>query len=367
MKIAWIYPFEPKLGNSLYGASYARALRRLVEIEEIDVAECLKDSAGVFERINACDTAHIQYEINFFNQAGTNGYDRICRRIHRPMAASLHELYRRMPNVFPREEIAGPWPVKKLKQIIYDLRHPACTLVRRHRDCRFHADRVVVHYPYQKAILVEQGIPARLVEIITHPVVPLELPGAEEVSAKEPLNLGATGFINLNYDYDQLIDALALLKRPWRFTWAGGLRREEDKSLLESIQNKVAARGWKDRFEITGWISEEELIRHLASFQVVLALFSARSTSGTLAKAIAARSAIVARRMELTLDLNAERPIMLLTGESAEEAANQIARAAEDAPLRRRLMANIDLYVTDHTYDKMARQVVAMHEGLLRG
>lgn len=371
MKIAWIYPFRKELGNVFYGRAYARALAGHAEVEEVDIAACLARPRQCFERINRCDLAHVQYEVTFFQTRGRNGYERLRRRLRVPLVVTLHEVYRRFPDVYPRENVSGPGPVRLAKLLLYDLRHPSYTAYRRHLAGRFGAALIVVHYPYQKRVLIEAGVPEELIAVVGHPLVPAppresgEGTG-EAIDTGGPLRLGSSGFINTHFDYDQLLTALERLRIPWHFTWIGGVRRPEDEALRTSLERRVRERGWGERFEITGWVSEEEMAARLRRLHLYLALFTDRSTSGTIMKAIAARAPIVARELPLTREINAEGTLMATVGPSAEELVGGIESLRADARERQRLAANIDRFIENNTYEAKAVELLRHYAEVLR-
>jgi glycosyltransferase involved in cell wall biosynthesis len=368
MKIAWIYPFDPKLGNSFYARAYAEALREFVQIEPFDCVECLRDR-NLFARINACDLAHLQYEIGFYRGGGWNGFERVCRATSRPKVVTLHEIYREFPGIFPREKIRGRGIVRALREMVYDARHPAHTAFRNHLAHGFWADAHVVHYPYQKQILQDLGVRGNTIEVVEHPIArqPLSRLCFSGIDAGDTeVRLGSSGFINSNYDYEQLFAALDLLKIPWRFTWIGGPRLPEHEPILAEIRERIARRGWEQRFTITGWVDEDALQRHLNDLDVYLALFSNRSTSSTIMKALGSSRLIVARDLPLTRDLNAGASLMMLiVGNDPQDAAARTEELARQQELRNRLTSAVERYVTQHSYGAMAKKLVGLYRKIL--
>jgi glycosyltransferase involved in cell wall biosynthesis len=367
MKVAWIYPFDPKNGISFYARSFADALAPFCEIESFDSAACAADRK-LFARINRCDLAHLQYEISLYDCNGSNRFERVCRAIGRPKIVTHHEVYREFPGVFPREKIRGRGIVRILKELIYDVRHPAITAYRRHLKHRFWAATQIVHYTYQKGIMRELGVDETTVEVVGHPVARLQVarhPFSGIDTKTDQIHLGSSGFINRNYDYEQLFATLDLLRLPWRFTWIGGLRQPEHEGLLAALRERIVRRGWERRFTITGWVDEGSLQQRLSELDVYLALFSNRSTSSTLMKALGALRCIVARDLPLTRELNCGEPAMLLTGNNPADAAACIEALARQPRLRERLLAGVERYVAGHSYGEMAKKTAALYERVI--
>jgi hypothetical protein len=363
MKIAWIYPFDHKNGISFYSRSFTEALAEYADIASFDSADCVH-GRGIFAHINAHDLVHLHYETSLYEVNGHNRFSRVSRGINRPKIVTHHEVYREFPGVFPREKIKGRGIVRVLKKFVYDTRHPAFTAYRNHLAHGFWGDVQIVHYPFQKVIMRELGIDETGIEVMPHPVMPVsvtQLPFSNLDANGGEVRLGSSGFINPNYDYEQLFAALDMLKIKWRFTWIGGLRRPEDQAILAGIQEHIARRGWEQRFIITGWVDEDTLQRRLNDLDVYLALFSNRSTSSTIIKALAASRLIVARDLELTRDLNEHGPLMLLTGKNPKDAAMCIEELAQQPALRERIIAAVELYVAGHSYGEIAKKLVSLY------
>jgi hypothetical protein len=367
MKIAWIYPFDPMLGNSSYSRSYTEALREFADVEEFDSAQCVYNK-GLLSKINDCDLVHLQYEYNFFSMRGATGFDRVATSVKRPVIVTLHEVYKEFPGVFPRDNLRGQGLVRKLREFVYDRRHPAHTAFRRHLKNRFWAKRIIAHYPFQKLILLEKGIDPAIIAVVEHPI-------SRQMTARScfegwngpssVLRLGSSGFINANYDYEQLFAALDGVTIPWRFTWIGGTRLPEHEILLAHLREQVARRGWTDRFSVTGWVDEQSLQKELENLDLYLALFSNRSTSSTLMKALSASRIIIARDLPLTRDLNAPEPILHLVGNDSKEVTEGILTLARDVGIRTRTVASVERYTATHSYPLMAKRLIDLYRNVL--
>jgi glycosyltransferase involved in cell wall biosynthesis len=260
--------------------------------------------------------------------------------------------------------ISGKGLVRKIKEFIYDIRHPAYCHWLNHLQASFGARLCIVHYPFQKRILENKGF-KRQIEIIPHPVENVHLTAKQDFFSGNELELGSSGFINLNYDYNGLFSLLEKLEIPWRFTWIGGLRRNEDSVLLDSILSKVKSHGWEKQFTITGWVDENELNENLRKLDIYLALFSNRSTSSTLMKALAAECLIVARQLPLTVDLNSDTQIMLTVSENISEVIKSVNSLLTDSLLRERIWKNICAFKEKYSYENMANRHAKLYDQLL--
>jgi len=183
-----------------------------------------------------------------------------------------------------------------------------------------------------------------------------------KTSERSALSLGATGFINPNYDYDLLFAALERLERAWHFSWIGGVRRVEDEQLADALRRRIAQRGWNDRFEITGWVSDEEQMKRCAALDMFLALFKHRSSSSSLMIAFAARLPVVGLPHPLFHELNREKELVCIAEGGADAVARCIAELAGDEKRRRRLVAEVSAYAERHSFKQMSQRVFVLYQ-----
>jgi hypothetical protein len=131
MKIGWLYPLSRRCGITFYGNAYSAALEPLVEIVRVDSDKAIADCTGAARTLNACDIVHVQYEPSLFFLNNHDRYNKLLSRINRPGVVSLHEIYKEFPWDFPRSHIAGTGVVRRIKEFLYDRRHPVSTAYRR--------------------------------------------------------------------------------------------------------------------------------------------------------------------------------------------------------------------------------------------
>lgn len=369
MKIAWLFPVNQKCGISFYSLEYVKALGEFVEIETIDIQECLNSIKQYANRLNSFDIIHIQYETSLFLKGNYDSYKQLCNLITKSIVVSLHEVYENFPGVFPRSEIRGKNFVRKLKENIYDIRHPFQTLYNQHLSNSFHADKILVHANFQKDILIKKGIHKDIIEIIPMPIKeikdiqPVAKPQQDTQNNNE-FNLSTLGFINLNYDYQLLFDVLDKLEIPWLFTWIGGTRREEDSSILNSIKQEISRRGWDNKFTITGWVMDEKRNELLAGTDIYLALFSARSSSLSLATALGARRIIIATTLPFSREIVKNAPIICITPSDSSSVIENIDRITKNNSLQNTYLNAIDEYIKQHSYRAMSKKLTEIYKGI---
>jgi hypothetical protein len=365
MKIAWIFPQNKLCGISFYSQKYVQALRRSISIECLDPLDYCNNRKAFLEAIQSCDVCHIQYETSFFLLNNKDFFFSMCSEIKCPIIVTLHEVYKQFPDVFPRDKIKGNLFTKPIKEHIYDKRHPFATSFARHVSKGFCADKIIVHAQFQKDVLVEKGLVAGEIDVLPIPVLSIDNSTQDKWKNDQTLNLAATGFINPSYDYDVLFKTLDLCDMPWKFTWIGGVRRQEDQALLDTIQADVAKRGWENRFVITGKISDEKRDAMLSNAHIYCALFKNKSSSESLATAIGSRSLIIATRLPLTVEMTSELPVMHLVENDPKTVVVAIKKINSDARMRESLTNACEKYTVRYSYENMAKRMVSEYEGLL--
>ncbi len=363
MHIAWIVPVREQCGICLYAEKYVAALSRYATIVRCYPLEFAQNKDSFLKRIASCDIAHIQYEPSFFFADGRDFYPRLCRAIQCKKVVTLHEVYKTIPGVFPRDAITGALAVPRRLQ--WDLRHPQWAAFTRHASMNFSCERILVHAHFHASILTKKGVDASKIRVLPVPLKIPAKPGAPAVTTGGPVTLGATGFINPLYDYDLLAAVLERLDFPWRFVWIGGLRRQEDAPLLQSLREHIARRGWTDRFTVTGLTFREERDRLFEDVQIFCAFFRDRSSSESLADAIAARKTIVTTRIPLTEELVGQEPLAVLVNRDPDAIASRMRELVADEPLRRSLQHGCTSYCERFSYAECARRLMTLYSEVL--
>ncbi len=365
MKVAWLYPLHERCGISLYSKEYVLALSPIIEIESFDILEVMRKPALFKERLNSCDALHIQYETSFFLKVKKDSFQNLTRLIKKPIIVSLHEVYQSFPGVFPRENIPGKGIVKTIREILYDWRHPYQTRYRLHCSHGFYATHLLTHYTFQKKILTHQDIDNQKIDTIPLPAQPRPSKPPMLDSKNKKIQLGTMGFINPNFDYKLLFASLTKLTHPWTFTWIGGIRREEDQHLLDSLQKRIADLGWEDCFVITGWVPQATLEKKLKKIDIYLALFKERSSSASLIRALSAGKLICATKLPLTEELVSQRKIMKVVNASPKSVVDTIEHLITDDNERQLIYNQASEYCKEHSISHCAEKLVDCYRSVL--
>jgi glycosyltransferase involved in cell wall biosynthesis len=362
MKIGWIAPLNRRCGIAFYAKKYATAISRYVELVRADPEEFVENKKKFLNKISSCDVAHLQYEPSFFLHRKRDFYPALCRAIGCKRIVTLHEVYRKIPGVFPREAVSGIWPVKAVKGLLWDIRHPHWASFTKHCKAGFWADAIIVHTLVQRDILTEKGCDASIIHMVAMPVEARKN-AANDVRGKgEVITLGATGFINPTYDYNFLFSVLERCCFEWRFVWIGGPRRDEEAGLFKWLENEIAQRQWQDRFTITGWVSDGGRDRLLDQTDVYCAFFKDRSSSESLATAIGMGKMIVASEIPLTRELAGQEPMMALCQSDPETAAQQIQTLLSDAQTQKSMRLALARYGEKNSFDAAGSHVIDIYK-----
>jgi glycosyltransferase involved in cell wall biosynthesis len=361
MKIGWLYPLSRRCGVTFYGDAYTAALEPLAEIVRVDSDKAIADCAGAARALNACDIVHVQYEPSLFFQGRRDRYESLLGRIKRPVVVSLHEVYEEFPWDFPRSRITGTGLVRSVKEYLYDQRHPVSTAYRKHLSAAFFGTRLLIHHRYHRDILVNAGIDGNAVDVITHPVPAHVDHGDPQWREGEILQLGYCGFVSESYDFELLGAVLGALTIPWHFTWIGTTRRDEDRSLESKLHAMIEANHWADRFTITGWVDDAERNRLLGTLHLYAAWFRYRSSSGSIAVALANGCLIMGTDIPCLAELADDFGIIAVAPPTAGAQVVLIGRLIDDTASGRIIRQKIRTFVRSHTYDETAPRLIDIY------
>jgi glycosyltransferase involved in cell wall biosynthesis len=365
VKIAWIAPQGELCGIGRYAEKYADALSKHAILVKCDPREFLHSRRAFIKKTLTCDLAHIQYEPSFFLHGSQDFYPALCRAVSAKKIVSLHEIYDKIPGVFPREHLSGGRIAKRVRQLLWDFRHPHWAAYYRHAARNFFADAILVHARFHQAILERAGVSPSTVTVVPLPVRYAPDAASTRLAESKGITLGATGFINPLFDYDLMLDVVERLPATFRFVWVGGTRPGGHESLEQILCDKIEKRGLRDRCEVTGRVSDVELARQFARVQIFCAFFTDRSSSESLAEAIAERKYIVATRIPLTEELVGCEPLAVLADHRADKLTARIRDLAADEPRQRALERACTAYGRRFSYESCSREVAEIYERLL--
>ncbi len=364
MKVAWVYPQNHKCGIATYSKRYTDALQACgLQIIHVRWNRDTPDIKTVSKIINGCDLVHIQYEQSIFLKNRKELFAPLCALISRPIVVSLHEIYRQFPGVFPKENITGPFLL--LKKAVYDFRHPAVTAFSRVVKKNFFSDLVLVHHHYHKEILLQNGTDEKLVEVLPHPVSCNPDISYSAKKFDKRIELGCAGFINPQYDYALLFNALSGLKIDWKFTWIGGLRESRHREVLQKIFEDIKTRGWEKKIIITGWLKKEAFRERIQNLDIALCLFSHRSSSETIGDLLSAGVTVVATDIEMTREIEEAYSAIQLCSFDPHSVSQTVTKICSDSQLREQFSRGAKKYCEQNSYCTMAEKMKGTYERIL--
>lgn len=361
MQIAWIYPINRRCGISIYSEKYLHYLSKLVDVHTFSSDDVLIDPIGIAEKLNQYDIIHIQYETSFFMKSRKDIYTIFINKIKKPIIISLHEVYEEFPGVYPKSSISGLFsPVKKL---IYDFKHPLVSTYEKHLRYSFTCSKLLVHYNFQKEIIEKKVALNSEIEVVPHPS---EINNKIEIKTKnkKTLSLISMGFINRNYNYKHLFATLEKLTIPWTFSWLGGPRTSEDSNILSQLKHEIVKRDWNNKITFTGWLSDNELLKHIQNSDIILHLYKNRSSSGTLCKSLSFGIPVIATKLPLTIELQKDTGIVLTTEEDKKECSELIEDLYNNDEKRTVISKKEYAYAQNHSYSKMSSKLLDIYRKL---
>jgi len=325
----------------------------------------IRDRSVFVTGLSECDCVHIQYEPSFFLQGRCDFYPGLCKRIRVKKIVTLHEIYRKIPGIFPRENIRGTWPGRAIKEVLWDRRHPHWAAFERHRRGLFFADALVVHSQFQKDILTEKGFDKEKITVIPLPIKPRTKIKPPVDDPEKGIVLGATGFINPMYDYDLLFNVLGRLSGMWRFFWVGGLRRSDDEDLLRRLEHEIDNRGWKQRFTITGWVPDEDRDRLLDEMNIFLRVFQGAEFIREPCRRHCRGKADHRDVHSLTMEMASYGPLVLLAPDGPEKTAETISALVSDRGRLRSMEQAAAAYGRKYSYEECGRKTIHLYERVI--
>ncbi|MBN1758459.1 MAG: glycosyltransferase [Chitinispirillaceae bacterium] len=373
MVIGWIYPHREKCGIARYSLDYAEALETIATVHRIDPEWLFTDRKRFRETLRECTIAHLQYDTTAFMHGSTDFYRKLVLRIPVPLIVSLHEVYDENPFIFPRSALHGNPLSLFLKHILWNHTHPVDKAFLNHLAGKFNASHLLVHHLHHREILIGKGIDGNRISIFPMPMHRIQPPQPLDVASDGCLHLGAHGFIQSAYDFELLFAVLRKLQLPWRFTWIGGTRTDDNKPLHVELIRRIDELGWNDRFTITGWITEKELGDRLAGIDLILALFRHRSSSASIARALSHGKPVIANELPLTMEIadgnrhshRSTAAPLLTTPAEPSAITDRIMEFNSNGNVRLRLYEGINAYVENHSFEKMARRLLDLYRGQL--
>jgi glycosyltransferase involved in cell wall biosynthesis len=227
----------------------------------------------------------------------------------------------------------------------------------------------MVHAAALRDQLIELGAPP---ERITYRPLPAPPPPEQPVdpaplrrkwglAGRRPLVI--LGFLARRKGYEVALAALRELPPEYVLIAAGGVHAADYTETEAWLRGEAERLGVADRFQITGFLSEEELEAAAILAEVVLAPFHEMSASASLAYALARGRPIVASDLPEIRTMEGVRRIP--PGDAGVLAAS-VRSVVESAELRQELATGAARYIAAHGYPALAAETREIYEELRR-
>lgn len=305
---------------------------------------------------------HIQYEPDLLTK---QDWKRISSQVDIPVVVTLHEVYKQDPFSFPYNRIYSSVPgLTMLKKWIYRRRHPKFAREQALIQKSFFARFVQVHYEFQKQTLVHKGMDADKIHVIPHGVK--ERHPVSFQSKPGIIQFGTFGFLNPSLDYEFALRCLAKLEIPWKYSIGGGPRLPEHRQIADSILHLSEKLKIRDKIEITGYLSEDEMDTFLQATNIYLAPFKFKSSSGSLMHAISYGLPVIAPDLDIIREINQRVPLVeIYRLDDEQDFRKALTRISNNTQQRKRLMEHSRHYAEEYSFKNEAVRISEIYKNLL--
>lgn len=345
MKVAFFTPTIERCGIADYSRFLLAHLRELVQVEEVptELAQSNTSYPELGRRLNGADVAHLHYEHGFFraNDAPAENFDALIREVRIPKVVTLHS----MPLEDPRWE--------------RHLRDEAITFLLHSRQ---HVD----------ALHARGG--RNCVHVAPHPATPRMTPRVSAAAYRTALGLDGRivmaifGFTKLHKGYHLVLEALPRLPEATTLLIAGGPQDEWDGHVIWDVERRARELGLASRICVTGYVPPSEVGVAMQISDVVLAPFSAMTSSGSLATALAWSRPIVAADLDPNIELaDTFHCVHLFKTGDAGDLACQMMRVLSDVDVRATLVSGAEAFRRQCSYARLARTTYTLYRHVLQG
>lgn len=336
-----------------------KALRALPELDQVEVTPVGFDRAprhiyrSMARALNGFDVAHIQYSPAFFGglDPRTEGWLALLDELRAPALVTVHELDLSAAPLGPLRGPAARWYRRRFFRRA--MLHPAIR-------------RRLVHSISLAGSLQSLGAPASGVAYM-----PLPVETAAPVSSgnrfrlrhglREKRILLIPGFVVERKGYEVALRALAELPDEWVLVAAGGDHPADRTGTSARFLRLARELLLEKRFQVTGFLTPEELEEATAAADLVLAPYIAMSASAALAYALARGRAVIASDLPENRQVDAVR---LFPAGDHQALAREIAALAAAPDAIRQLQQAARDYAARHSYPAAAAAIAQIYRTL---
>jgi glycosyltransferase involved in cell wall biosynthesis len=293
-------------------------------------------------------------------------YECFVRACRRPVLVTLHEhpWFRgrhlwdrsRTPADFAFACLARQWPLPRSLPVQVLARHAG----------------IHVHHDWQRAILLEHGVPGEAVEVIPHPVPDCVATPEASAAFKQRFNLqekrvlAMTGFVFERKRHDRVLSLLPSLPPDVVLCLMGGANGPAAEQYLKTLLQRARELGVSDRFMVTGYLTELEMNAGLRAADAFVAPYAEVSSSGSVARCMAAGAPIVAGICPTFRELaDQEAGLILVNAENREELAEALITVLSRGDRSAGLREKNARYAARWSFRAVAQQILDWYERCL--
>jgi len=214
-----------------------------------------------------------------------------------------------------------------------------------------------------KTHLVERGLDASRIHVIPAGVPKVDAPAGGDVLRATwqwtgKRIVGMFGYITLAKGHSLAVDALAQLPEDVALLVAGGVRRNEDRSVLVALERQIARLGLQNRVRITGYLQDEDLPRHIDACDLLLFPATHADSSYSLVTGIAYQHAPLVASDIFGHQEVAKRGagVELFRSGNATALATTVLRLLDNPDRRANLIAETSRYAQRYGWPAIAAQ-----------
>ena len=360
MRVALLTSWRERCGIAAHSRHLHQALEALPNPPEMTIvpASFRPSPRHVYRAmgtvLSAAEVAHVQHSYAFFGGMHPlrSGWSALAGAVRSPLLLTLHELDNRVTGAYGLPEPLERAYKRRFNRAAF--LHPAVR-------------RWMVHASALKEALVELGAPE---ERVTYRPLPTPPPPEQPVdpaplrrkwglTGRRPLVI--LGFLARRKGYEVALAALRELPPEYVLVAAGGAHAADHTDTEAWLRAEAARLGVAERFQVTGFLSEEELEAAAALAEVVLAPFREMSASASLAYALARGRPVVASDLAEIRALEGVRCVPSGDGNALAAAVRAVTESVE---LRRELAAGAARYTAAHGYPALAAETREIYEEL---
>ena len=221
----------------------------------------------------------------------------------------------------------------------------------------------ICHTPVSRNKFTRSGF--NNVTVITHGVIERKFNKKKILKKKnKSVVLSIFGFIAHYKGHEFALSILDLLPNHFKLSIIGGRHPNSDGDEIGDLLKKAADMGLSGRVLISGWASPEEADFHQQNSDICLAPYQARelSASGAITWSLTSGLPVIASNINSFKDINTVEQSMLLCHPSDRlEWVWAIKKVTEDAPFRKRLIANAKKYCKDNSWINICKEHIKLY------